>query len=326
VAVLEQPATLERLRALEQVLGKDGLERAFEIATASPDDGPWKRFLGTILLWLGLLQVLAGVVFFFAYNWAKLHRFSKLGLLLGALLACALAAQWLGFRKRAGQAALAAAVILVGPLLAVYGQAYQTGADPYELFLGWTLLVVPWVVLARLPALWVLVVVLANTALFLFFAQVADNAKIGEIFGSAGMLNGLAWLAWELRGRRVEGWESSRWVPRLFAAATFGCLTIPDLALVLEKHHVENASLASLAATALLVAAVFVIYRKRLDLFMLAAALGTVMTVFTSWVARFLVKSSDAFGVFLVGFLVIAEVAMAASYLRKVGRGHEAES
>src|SRR5436190_1504561 len=98
--VLDQPATLERLRALGPALPEGGLERAFELCTGSPPEGPWRRFLATVFLWLGLLQVLAGVIFFFAYNWARLHRFAKLGMLLGAVIAAALAARELGFQRR----------------------------------------------------------------------------------------------------------------------------------------------------------------------------------------------------------------------------------
>jgi hypothetical protein len=71
---------------------------------------------------------------------------------------------------------------------------------------------------------------------------------------------------------------------------------------------------------------VFSIYRQRLDLFMLAAALGVVMTLFSTWVGRHMIKASEIAGVFGLGCLVIGQVAATAAYLRKIGRGHEAES
>ncbi len=39
-------------------------------------------------------------------------------------------------------------------LLAVYGQTYQTGADPYELFFGWAILIIGWVAISRFAPLW----------------------------------------------------------------------------------------------------------------------------------------------------------------------------
>ena len=48
------------------------------------------------------------------------------------------------------------AAVAVGALLAVFGQTYQTGADPFELFLTWALLIVPWTLAARFEPLYLL--------------------------------------------------------------------------------------------------------------------------------------------------------------------------
>ncbi|HEX8537209.1 MAG TPA: DUF2157 domain-containing protein, partial [Cystobacter sp.] len=173
---LDLAATPERLHALARagVLSPAALEQASRLAVATPGPAAWRRFLSTVLLGFGSLLVLSGVIYFFAYNWAALHRFGKMGLLLAAILASCAAAWRLG-ETLAGQFALLFAAVLVGPLLAVYGQAYQTGADPYELFLGWGLLILPWVALARFAPLWLLQLLLVNTGLCLFWFQVADG-------------------------------------------------------------------------------------------------------------------------------------------------------
>ena len=46
---------------------------------------------------------------------------------------------------RAGKAALLAASLFVGALLALIGQIYQTGADTFEMFAAWAALILPWV-------------------------------------------------------------------------------------------------------------------------------------------------------------------------------------
>ncbi len=71
--------------------------------------------------------------------------------------------------------ALFAAAVLVGPLLGVYGQTYQTGADPWGLFAFWALLILPWVVVAHFTALWILTIALLDTALVLYWIQVASS-------------------------------------------------------------------------------------------------------------------------------------------------------
>src|SRR5262249_50903036 len=151
-----------RLRALARAgcMTDDALSRALALSTATPDATSWRRFLGRILLVLGSLLLVAGVVFFFAYNWSALSRLTRIALLEATVIAAALASLRLGLERLSGRILLAAAALLVGPLLAVYGQAYQTGADPYELFAGWALLILPWVGLARLAPLALLPVAL----------------------------------------------------------------------------------------------------------------------------------------------------------------------
>ena len=45
------------------------------------------------------------------------------------------------------------ATFLIGTLFAVFGQIYQTGADAYDLFLGWTLFTILWAVAIRFAPL-----------------------------------------------------------------------------------------------------------------------------------------------------------------------------
>ena len=63
----------------------------------------------------------------------------------GALLA--------GLDRAFGQVLLIAGSVLTGVLLAVIGQAYQTGADVFELFVAWAVLILPWVFVSRSAAL-----------------------------------------------------------------------------------------------------------------------------------------------------------------------------
>ena len=48
------------------------------------------------------------------------------------------------------------AALLVGALLALVGQTYQTGADTFELFAVCAAAILPWVLVACFPTLWVL--------------------------------------------------------------------------------------------------------------------------------------------------------------------------
>ena len=72
-----------------------------------------------------------------------------------------------GFDRPAGQALLIGASVLTGVLLAVIGQVFQTGADAFELFLVWTVLILPWTLASRSAAHWLVWLVVACTAVSL---------------------------------------------------------------------------------------------------------------------------------------------------------------
>ncbi|MCL1477646.1 MAG: DUF2157 domain-containing protein [Marinobacter sp.] len=68
-----------------------------------------------------------------------------------------------------GKVALLSTGLLLGGLLALFGQTYQTGADPWQLFFVWMLLLTPFALIGRFAPLWVLWAVLVNLALTLYF-------------------------------------------------------------------------------------------------------------------------------------------------------------
>ena len=125
-----------------------------------------------MLALIGAAHILAGIIFFFAYNWADLSKMAKFAILFAGL-GSSFALWWvLGPDRRAGEIMGVAATVLTGVLLAVFGQIYQTGADAHDLFVAWALLTLPWACLSLSPLhilVWTLV---ANTAFGLFANKV----------------------------------------------------------------------------------------------------------------------------------------------------------
>nr|WP_321271823.1 GDYXXLXY domain-containing protein [Alcaligenes faecalis] len=137
----------------------------------------------TKLAWgLAVLLLASGLVTWIAANWENWGHVAKFALAQGAVLVSAGLA--LLFRRRSGgwghdlgvPAALTGlAAVATGGLLALIGQTYQTGADPWQLFALWTVLIIPWVFTVRSVFLSVLWLVLINTALYLWI----DVARLG---------------------------------------------------------------------------------------------------------------------------------------------------
>ena len=63
--------------------------------------------------------------------------------------------------------------MLVGVLFSFYWQIYQTGANAYDFFLGWTIFISIWVIIANYSPLWLLYIVLINTTFYFYVEQVA---------------------------------------------------------------------------------------------------------------------------------------------------------
>ncbi len=122
----------------------------------------WRRFLDFFLLALGTGFTVAGIIFFFAYNWAEMHRFVKMGIVIVLLSGCVAIAVYAKIPHTAKGIILMGAALLVGALFAVYGQAYQTGADTWELFAVWTACIAVWTIVGNFAPLWLLFLILVN--------------------------------------------------------------------------------------------------------------------------------------------------------------------
>lgn len=114
-----------------------------------PSGAPARIRLGLTIAGAGCMGL--GLIFWVAANWALLSRFQQFALLQALVLApCAGLAAYGRGRAALGLLALAA----TGGLFACFGQTYQTGADPWQLFAVWAALALPMACLARADAVW----------------------------------------------------------------------------------------------------------------------------------------------------------------------------
>ena len=296
-------------------------ERALRAAGALPDRASWRRFIDRLLLWLGVVLLAAALIFFFAYNWTALGRYLRFGIAEAALLVAVGAAWKLGLERTSGKAALFAAALCVGALLALVGQTYQTGADPWQLFFSWTLAILPWCAIGRMPALWMLWVALLNISLVAYhdatrslFAWMFDTR---ELLWLLLALNTLALTLWDAAATRIA-WLHVRWPVRLLVTAIAGIVTALGLWAVLEWR---NGSLAAIGAWVALSAAAVWRYRFRTrDLYILSVGALAAIVILTGALGNLLYGrgNADAGGLLFMALAVIGMTAAAAVWLRGV--------
>lgn len=342
--ILALAATPERLRHLARPLGFTETDylHALELAGARPKQSDWVRMIGHFLLLYGTLLIMAGIAAFFAYNWAGLPAMAKFGLIEAGMALAIVLAWHRGLDSLIGKSALFSAAFVVGVLLAVYGQVYQTGADPYSLFLGWAVLIAAWTVIGRQAGLWMLMLVLLNLSLTLFWVQVLyppsqimDEVSqlLGPLFWLAHTMgdfrlaqllfvfNASVLLLWEFFSARGVPWMQGRWFPRVVATGALAIIVSSTLILIFGSLLDINGRqpYASPLAFMIFTAACLWYYQKRCqDLFILTVCLLGVIVVITSWVAR---SSHGGFEIALtLSLLVIGQTAGAAFWLRGVAR------
>ena len=219
-------ASLARLRE-SRSLSAEAWDAAMVFCGFWPQAGDWRHYWRHIFLLGGVLFLAAGIIFFFAANWAQMHHFTRIGT-VGALVAVAgLGATWRGPDTTLGGALLLFCGICIGPLLAVFGQTYQTGSELWELFRVWTAVLFALALVGRQAALWFVTWLSANVFVMLWLGRSMDSPL--EAIGMFSLLPecviGLAlavavweWVAYRARQRGtvpVQAWLQSRWMPRL---------------------------------------------------------------------------------------------------------------
>lgn len=323
----ELPPTAGLLYRLAKngILNAEGLERGLKIINHTPDREKWERFLSIVLLVLGAGFTVSGIFFFFAFNWASMHRFFKLGLLETLMLVSVGFAAWRSLDKLTGKIALTATGLIVGALVAVYGQVYQTGADAYQLFLTWVLLITGWVLISKFTPLWFLWILLSNLSLTFYWSQIIGEIN-SQLYLGLVLLNGGAALLWEIAHSRGIDWLESRWTPRLLSLPVFTILVIQTITLIFSWSG-DSWIFVMFVLFIIISALVLYVYsQKILDLFMLTICAFSIIISFNFWISDVLGDSLDELLFCVLSGLFIGQAALVVTWLRKVTKSWEARN
>ena len=195
----------------------------------------WSLWVSRLFLIVGSALALSGVVYFFAYNWAQIPPIAKfVGIQIGVVALVGTACRF-GLTRTNGQVLLVGASVLVGVFLAVFGQVYQTGADAYELFTAWSVLILGWCVISNFAPQWALWLAVTNFALGLWWGQaVLPTEEMAMLInGYLALLNGAALAVREWGTRHGIDWLAPRWTRVLLALVTLYALLVSAVTMIL---------------------------------------------------------------------------------------------
>ena len=209
----------------------------------------WNRFLSIFLLATGVGFTVSGIIFFFAYNWDELPKFAKLGIVEALLIASVFLAILTRWNTLTKQILLTGATFLIGTLFAVFGQIYQTGADAYDLFLGWTLFTLLWAVAIRFAPLWLTLIGLLCITIWLYIIQIATP----DTWETTLLSNAITWICalataateWMNLNRRLS--KQNRWFVSLLSLATIVHASILLMMAICQEESILSVPLISAA-------------------------------------------------------------------------------
>lgn len=314
---------------------------------AYPSKQAWLTFFDMALLIIGVVALALSVLFFIAYNWLYMGKMAKFALVEGVLVINIMAYAFLVLKRQhhfIQQLLLLVASLITGGLLALFGQVYQTGADTWQLFFSWALLIIPWVLIARMPALWLLFLGLINASvtsylpLSTWYGHSYDQNSMLEVSILAG-INVFAFGLWLLcfdrnSTRRVGRVESNAipstgslaYLPRLplhwssYVVAVISTFFISRVAVigVIDDASVSLSMLAMACWLGWCVAIYLYFRHRHVDIFMLTCLCASVIAVILIEVGEHMDTSADILGLSVLFVLLIALSSTAMIWLRRV--------
>lgn len=273
----------------------------------------WQGFLVFLSLLAGVSFASSGVVTWVAANWDYFSSLQKLyGIQFLFILACLTAfLVYLRYARKnrqtkagvGSQGALFLAAVMTGALLALVGQVYQTGADPWTLFAIWGVLLLPFLLAApnaAIALLWCAVINLAWQLYMGTFWDTLGRQHYYQALAYAGF--NLLWLVLaECNIKRLG--DRFRLVPRFLS---FFCIW-PVLGFDIFEVYGSNESVLAVLLVWVMPVLVFVAgfwfySRKRVDYFILANLVGFLSAVVLVCSLRLF----DAWYMFELSLFVIA--------------------
>ena len=288
----------------------------------------WYQFFARFTAITSAVSLALALVFFVAYNWMALGKLGKFGLVEAALVFTILGYALLahkGIFKLGQSLLLLMASLITGSLLALVGQVYQTGADSWQLFFGWAVLIIPWVIVARLPALWLLWLGLINLS-FLSYTSAAgflvNSAISSELLrlviltaiNLVALIFGL--MAFKNKAQPKLSNHSLHWSLYLIAIVIiFWATRIGLFSLFLfEQRLATPISLAGWAGVMIFFYWRF--YKQQVDLLMLTLLSGSIIIVIMAMASQYIAPYLGNVALFFMAFLLIALTAFAVNGLR----------
>ncbi|HFC30229.1 MAG TPA: DUF2157 domain-containing protein [Oceanospirillales bacterium] len=313
------------------------LEKSLEISQANVTHQQWFEFISNALVLFGLASLAVGVIFFFAYNWDDMSKMMKFALLQSLLALSAVFYTQINRQSNLATGMLLFIALLIGALLALFGQTYQTGKDPWQLFFMWSLFVTPIAFISKNSLLWILWLGLINLTLQLFLSvhswfldYLFRNIIYVLFFAGLNLLATLIIYFGQNYSRKSSQISAHNFLNKEYKTAAFYTAIIATIIAVTWFGFytvIDNSHTLFFIVYALFMAAVFYLFRKKTcDVLILSAWSLSLILVSLSLFARLFDDSWNGGTLLILSILLIAASTFATKWLMSLLHDEQLES
>ena len=255
------------------------------------------------IIGIGLIAV--SIVYLLAANWWMLPKWVQLLIPQALVLTSALLSIRFSAREMVRQSLDGVVGLMLGLSLAVIGQIYQTGADSYQLFLLWALLLLPWLYRPNI-GVFALFCVISQLALYLYFKQSFWMERAEPAY----------WLA-----LNVLTGVSFFYALRFYSVLRYLLIVAVVIVSIVSMFQFINSNsiwyLGSVLSLPLIFSAYFYSLRKQLETSLLVAGLALSMSVLILDLTKSYLQES-AGGLLVLAVLIFAWFAGISGLLMKL--------
>ena len=291
------------------------LEKSLKSTNAQLSYNNWYGFLSKALVYLGITSFALGVIFFFAFNWEKMSVFYKFALIQGLLLVVGFTYFKSKSHTLLSNGLLLFLVLLIGALMALFGQTYQTGKDPWQLFFFWVLFTIPIAYVSKSNVLWTICLVLANLCLSLFFDVNDYLFGIKVSYALSLILLLLLNVVLAVIFKQLLPYEGRDNKPFVFYTALLGSIFFATGVGLFTKLNIVNHVILVFAYVFFLVG-IYYIYRiKQLDVLILSAWSLSIIVVLLSTISNLIGHTMSALSFLTMSLSIITLSTIATKWL-----------
>jgi len=253
---------------------------------------------------IGLISLSVAIVMFVAYNWDGLSRFEKFAIAQGAF---ALPILILMFVKNPiiKEVLLFSASILIGANLALIGQVYQSGADSWQLFALWAMLLLPFIYAQKSTSIYLLFIVIVNLSIYLYY----------DIYRWFYYYLGYSYLLIALALNTIFWLFSVTIKNRLLEVIL--AIAIIVQATIFAINNITNINSQSWLIIIYLayMAAIYYFYRvKSLNMFYMQLFIISINVTFIVWASYHIFSKTKGSGAMIISSFIMLGVLMTSSY------------